>query len=440
MVRCFFVLCPISIFQFFADTINKLVISRQQKEKVVTVTEVIQYTAMRFQMIAQGLKRDIRDYFQKCGGKTPNPYKKIWWLSRNRFMFLHAHLKVNIKSLARMMSEFASKAFKTSEIVAIDESIFAYQGYSPVLRYIPRKPHPFGHLIYFLTSKTRKYNNPVIHCILTVSTRERRSMRSIINFFANWVKKKEVHVVHFIFDSAFMFMKVVNDLLMKGIYCTGSSKSTVGRKIWPVVSKNIDKLDTGRSFLSEKTSNNVIYTYFNEIEDGKLKTFRSISTSFMVSKQQPTANIIESSSSCDIISLVRVYQQMENDVVEKMNANLIEQSEVFTQLQQINSQRKKALTSLKKNIRSREVEVLEVVKIVSHRDEKNGNVKVRLYKTEWSDGSVVDEPACTFLVENMPLISFIRYAVEEDYKIYTDALSRDDIAPICKQLKLIKGS
>ena len=431
MVQCFFTFLPIRIFKMFADSINNNTLISHPDNKRITVCEVIQYIAMRMQIISTGQKDDLKDYFT-LKNKKPSPYKKEWWLSRNRFQFLHSHLKVNIYKLADELSKQSANMYKPSQVVAIDESIFSYLGKdSPFRHLIPRKSHPLGHLAYLLTSKSLKYGLTFIHCILPMASKKKMSMRDIIEYFSKWSRKYRLPIKHFIFDSAFMTVKVVNDLRMKGIYCTGSVKSFVCKFIWEMLGEEMTKLNCGRTYLS---NDGIMFTLIRMKDDeGKLKVFRSISTSFETSANQST--MMTNKYDLEVESEVKRFIDKQILSIAKMKAKLISEISCLDQLQVILNEQKKSLRALKKTIRQREIAPLTIVSIDSCKEIN----ALRMYKARRSDGSFSHQHAHSLFFDGMPIIAFIKYAQPTDYKLYVDKLESGELTSHCKNLKLFKG-
>lgn len=75
--------------------------------------------------------------------------KPTWFLPEHKFSLWNSAVgSENIDALSAALSKAVNDVWEPTSLLAIDETVFAYEGNSPVRVYIPRKPHPNGLLSY----------------------------------------------------------------------------------------------------------------------------------------------------------------------------------------------------------------------------------------------------------------------------------------------------
>jgi hypothetical protein len=118
------------------------------KWKASNRKEMIRFLASRIWMFGAKVKT-YRDHWDKSTGK--------WHINEllfNRYRTLHQNMKLEIPKMFKILNS----AIKLGYIVVIDELVAGTNTRSPVRVFIPRKPHPNGHLIYFLATKLENRN------------------------------------------------------------------------------------------------------------------------------------------------------------------------------------------------------------------------------------------------------------------------------------------
>jgi Transposase IS4 len=68
-------------------------------------------------------------------------------------MHLNGHLRCDLVELAHGLGAASSAVFSPGNILVVDESLYEFTGKCPIRRYIPRKPHPNGLLVYCLAGQ-----------------------------------------------------------------------------------------------------------------------------------------------------------------------------------------------------------------------------------------------------------------------------------------------
>ena len=120
-------MCPTEVFDMIVKQTNQMV--RESNRTPIKTVECLQYLAMRLQFLSVHLNH-LDNYFAKS---DPHNLKRDWWLSHRRFTFLNHNLHGSIDNVAKKLSISFSKSLLNSQIGAIDESIFKYQGLSPCI-------------------------------------------------------------------------------------------------------------------------------------------------------------------------------------------------------------------------------------------------------------------------------------------------------------------
>lgn len=123
-----------------------------------------------------------------------------------RFVFLNANLHCPLLELADQLGDVATSLLNPASIVAVDESMFEFQGECSCKRYIPRKPHPNGLLAYAISSYVHVgvdkipvvlWHDPYIVGHLVTA------QEAMVNLFNHLNKKFPATHFHVVADSAF---------------------------------------------------------------------------------------------------------------------------------------------------------------------------------------------------------------------------------------------
>jgi hypothetical protein len=166
--------------------------------------------------------------------------------SRDRFMQLLRFFRVaaayndaaagdplpHVRSLIDTLNSSFAANYTPSQFLALDESMVAFKGRSPIKQYIPSKPHKWGYKIYCLSS-----DDYLLHFEIFEGPEEHPSkFGSTYDTVLRMVKGYE-NKQHVLFtDNWFTAPVVLNALKEMGIRCCGSVRSN--RKGMPKIPQN----------------------------------------------------------------------------------------------------------------------------------------------------------------------------------------------------------
>jgi hypothetical protein len=114
------------------------------KFKTTSLREIELFLATRIRLIYEK-NTSMKDHWKRSKGIWNPKYELTW----NRWRLIHQNLGADISKIFKIFNQKWSKAIKIGSMVVMDELLAGSNVKSPVRVYIPRKPHPNGHLYYF---------------------------------------------------------------------------------------------------------------------------------------------------------------------------------------------------------------------------------------------------------------------------------------------------
>jgi len=165
----------------------------------------------------------------------------------NRFLAINSRVAcLDIVDLARKLSESACAVFMPGDILVVDESVYEYSTSKTDddvtkcndLRFIPRKPHPNGFLVYCLCGIINLGGRPlpVAFDFEPYITGNRISAQdAMITFFLRSKSRWTGHPIHFVVDSAFGSFDRMDQIVEFGGDATMSMSSTVYPWLWELL-------------------------------------------------------------------------------------------------------------------------------------------------------------------------------------------------------------
>lgn len=140
---------------------------------------------------------------------------------------MHGHVKADFKLLASALSEAACSCFDPGVKLVVDESMYEYEGTTPITRFIPRKPHPNGLLNYCLSGEILVASNkiPIVLDFEPYTVENNVGPHAAMTNLLNRFKQRFPTVKpHLFVDAAFGSLSQLNNIIDKGIsqcqYCT----------------------------------------------------------------------------------------------------------------------------------------------------------------------------------------------------------------------------
>jgi hypothetical protein len=147
----------------------------------------------------------------------------------------------HVRSLVDTLNDSFAAHYTPSQFLALDESMVAFKGRSPIKQYIPSKPHKWGYKIYCLSSDDyllhfEIFGGPDKHASRFGSTYD-----TVLRMVQGYENKQHVLFM----DNYFTAPVVLDALKEKGIRCCGSVRSN--RKGMPKIPQNeVESLGRGQ--------------------------------------------------------------------------------------------------------------------------------------------------------------------------------------------------
>lgn len=192
---------------------------------------------------------------------------------------INGKLRCGIDALASSLGESASSLITPGTNLVVDESLYEYNGDCPVRRYIPRKPHPNGLLVYGLSG----YFHVDEHDIPFVLDFEPYTMENQVSahdammaLFERLRTRKPLHKPHLIVDSAFGSFGRLSEIVAGGGGATMSMVPTVKPWLWELLDFGCG-VDAGR--LAYHPKEKIVVSSFKVLTDtGKEHQIKTISS------------------------------------------------------------------------------------------------------------------------------------------------------------------
>lgn len=163
--------------------------------------------------------------------------------------------------------------------MVVDESLYEFNGACPVKRYIPRKPHPNGLLVYGLAG----YFNVGEHQLPYVLDFEPYVLENLVSaqdammaLYKRLIERKPTLCPHLVVDSAFGSFDKLKDIVNTGGNATMSMPATTKLWLWELLDFNCG-IDEGR--LALLPAENVVVSSFKVLaESGNEHQIKTISS------------------------------------------------------------------------------------------------------------------------------------------------------------------
>jgi hypothetical protein len=155
---------------------------------------------------------------------------------------------MNIVSLCSDLSEAAYALIKPGSFLVVDESIYEYNGECPIRRYIPRKPHPNGLLVYGLAGYFFFGTESLPYCLdfepylLDNQVSPQAAMMKMLERLRD---RCPTLTPHLIVDSAFGSLEKLREIRALGAHATMSMPATSLKGVWELLDFNCG-IDEGR--------------------------------------------------------------------------------------------------------------------------------------------------------------------------------------------------
>jgi hypothetical protein len=196
-------------------------------------------------------------------------------------------------SLAHSLGEAASRLFSPGNILVVDESMYEFNGECPVRRYIPRKPHPNGLLVYALAGFVNIGADQVPFVMdfepYTLGN-EVGAQDAMIRLHSR-LRARVPHLrPHLVVDSAFGSFDRLEEIKAAGGNATMSMSSVVKPWLWEMLDYGCG-IDEGRlAFLPEK---NVVIGSFKVLSEvGSLHQIKTISSGCHVEETADAEHVV----------------------------------------------------------------------------------------------------------------------------------------------------
>jgi hypothetical protein len=202
-------------------------------------------------------------------------------------------MRCDVVALAHRLGEAASSLFSPGNILVVDESIYEFNGDCPVRRYIPRKPHPNGLLVYCLAGFIN-VGADRIPIVLDIEPymlgNEVGAQEAMLRLHARLRTRRPHLRPHLVVDSAFGSFDRLDDINEAGGDATMSMASNVKSWLWEMLDWDCG-IDEGRTaFLPDK---NVLVTSFKVMSETQVEhQIKTISTGCEVEQDSEAQGIV----------------------------------------------------------------------------------------------------------------------------------------------------
>lgn len=197
----------------------------------------------------------------------------------HRFFYLNGHLRADVVWLAHALGEAASTLFSPGNPLVVDESLYEFNGQCPVRRYIPRKPHPNGLLVYGLAGfiNVGVDRIPIVLDFEPYTSDNQVGAQEAMIRLHSRLRQRYPHVEpHLVVDSAFGSFDRLADIRRDGGHATMSMSPTVKPWLWEMLDWNCG-IDEGRAALLPL--HNVVVSSFKVVsETGTIHQIKTISS------------------------------------------------------------------------------------------------------------------------------------------------------------------
>lgn len=192
---------------------------------------------------------------------------------------MNSRIRYDIESLCHSISEAAYRVINPGSILVVDESLFEYNGECPVRRYIPRKPHPNGLLVYGLAGYFHFGTTSMPFC-LDFEPYVPNNLVSPQSAMTALLRRARIRrptlTPHLFVDSAFGSLEKLREIRRLGAHATMSMPATSLKGVWELLDFKCG-VDEGR--LAHFPNENFVISSFKVIsETRKIHVIKTISS------------------------------------------------------------------------------------------------------------------------------------------------------------------
>ena len=188
-------------------------------------------------------------------------------------------MRCDLSDLCALLRKGAYAIILPGQILIVDESLYEFNGVCPVRRYIPRKPHPNGLLVYALAGyfNVAGFQFPFVldfePYILENLVGAQDAMMALYN---RLLERKPTLYPHLVVDSAFGSFEKLRDIVNTGGNATMSMPSTTKPWLWELLDFGCG-IDEGRLALLP-LENIIVSSYKVLTETGNEHQIKTISS------------------------------------------------------------------------------------------------------------------------------------------------------------------
>jgi hypothetical protein len=167
------------------------------------------------------------------------------------------------------LGEKASTVIDPGTILVVDESLYEYNGDCPVKRYIPRKPHPNGLLVYGLSGYFHIEGSELPYCLdfePYLLDNQVGAQGAMMNLLTRLKARKPNFVPHLVVDSAFGSLEKLREINALGAHATMSMPSNTLGNVWELLDFNCG-IDEGR--MAHIPAENIVISSFKVLTESR---------------------------------------------------------------------------------------------------------------------------------------------------------------------------
>ena len=438
-ISVFFKMCPKSVFHHIAEYSNKHLF-RSEKSKLNTYPtdefELINFFRIRLIMTMKHSLQNstIESYYNN------DSIKKTNWIYLRRFRMLHSRVHGNIDQIMILLRKSFANCWRIGQVATVDELMVDYRSKkSNFIVNFPRKPHPTGYLIYFLSSLSNECHLPIVYDLSTLWFKKNHSFHTMVKNFAKNVLNSDPSLAgffHIISDSAFGSIDLINELNLMKVKMTSSIRSSYDAKWWECMMFGVKGYMTGRTmyrtkhgmisnFVLTNKKHLLLTTSFGlkNLKSIKLKNHDLLTTQVANLKEEIKEHTSQLNQILQTLTTI-TNQTHELKIIEMVNSSI--------QIQKKNNRKfNKTLNTISTNIES--ILHLETIKKVMARSTKTKGNYIVL-----TNSGIEKEVSSTSLInfEGKIEYPFLEFCGSEDLFYHFNKLSLQNMKIICSNLGL----
>ena len=218
-----------------------------------------------------------------------------WYPPKSRFYLFNGNLACDIKELSTLLSEAAYDLMTPGTILVVDESLYEYTGQCPIRRYIPRKPHPNGLLVYCLAGYFRVGADDLPYVLdfepYTLSSQV-SAQDAMMALFRRLRQKLPQIKPHLVVDSAFGSFDRLEEIIAEGGGATMSMPAQPNGWLWELLDFKCG-IDQGRLALYSDTG--IVVSSFKVLtESGEEHQIKTISSGCQLDGEEIEEDVVSS--------------------------------------------------------------------------------------------------------------------------------------------------